>query len=157
MRRAPFILVATFAVACRAPSQLPAPSNAPRAERTPSESTTGWRPSRSTLGITFHDSIGDPRVAAPYIYLMRAAAGSTVGVHRHLAEMRIRVVRGRKFLLMGNPPESQPVRVVRAGETLVIPAGMWHVEWWEEDTLEEISGTGPLQTEHPPAAVPSRP
>ena len=123
----------------------------------PAPSVDGWRPSRSTPGITFHDSLGDPRVAGPYLYRMRAAAGAAVGVHRHAGTMRIRVVRGRKFLLVGNPPEAQRVQVVRAGEVIVIPAGTWHVEWWEEDTEEEISGVGPLGTEHPPAAVPARP
>jgi len=34
---------------------------------------------------------------------------------------------------------------------------MWHVEWWETDTVEEITGTGPMKSERPPAVVPARP
>ena len=122
----------------------------------PGGTTSTWRESRHVPGLAFRFEAGDPSKAGPFRYLLKVAPGTAVGVHRHTAAMHIRVVQGRKFVLMGDPPERQPVRVVEEGETLTIPAGVWHVEWWEAATVEEISGTGPLHTERPPEAVPSR-
>ena len=51
--------------------------------------------------------------------------------------------------LMGDL-ESARVKTFDAGSTFVIPAGVWHVEWFESDTLVEISGIGPMRTERPP-------
>ena len=103
------------------------------------------------------DSIGFPPDSGAFLYWFRASPGVAEGMHRHTAAMRIRVLSGRKFILMGNPPERAPVRIVNAGETFISPAGTWHVEWWEEETVEEISGVGPLRTERPPQVVPARP
>jgi len=63
--------------------------------------------------------------------------------------MRIKLLEGRQFILMGDL-ESARVKVFDAGSTFVISAGVWHVEWFESDTLVEISGVGPLRTERPP-------
>jgi hypothetical protein len=66
--------------------------------------------------------------------------------------MHIRVISGRQFILMGDI-ETARVQRYDAGSSFVIPAGTWHVEWFEEDTLVEIAGVGPMRTERPPAVT----
>jgi hypothetical protein len=68
--------------------------------------------------------------------------------------MHIRVLEGRQFILMGPDLETARVRHFDAGSEFVIPAGMWHVEWFEMDTLVEISGIGPMRTERATPATP---
>ena len=135
----------------------PSSTAQPRAPVATATTEPGWIESRHVPGIAFRPGLGKPSQPGPFRYLMRAAAGTAIGVHRHSADMQIRVTEGRKFMLVGDPPEGQPVRIVEAGETITIPAGTWHVEWWEAETLEEISGVGPMRTERPPEVVPRRP
>ncbi len=67
--------------------------------------------------------------------------------------MNIKVISGRKLILMGDLDNAK-VQVVEAGSSVLIPANTWHVEWWETETLEEISGTGPMKTERASPASP---
>jgi hypothetical protein len=123
----------------------------------PANADTGWHAGTRVPGTASRDSIGHAGEPGPFLYWYRAAAGVALGPHRHTADMKIRVLSGRKFILMGNPPDAARVQTFEAGQTFVIPAGMWHVEWWETDTVEEITGTGPMKSERPPAVVPARP
>ena len=88
--------------------------------------------------------------AGPFREYYQTPAGTSSGAHRHTADMHIRVLSGRQFIVMG-ALESARVQRFDAGQQFVIPAGVWHVEWFEEDTLVEISGMGPMRTERPPA------
>jgi hypothetical protein len=135
---------------------LPAAAQSGAASK-PATVDSGWKPSTRVPGAAARDSIGHASEAGPFLYWYRATAGIALGPHRHTADMRIRVLSGRKFILMGNPPEAAQVKQFEAGQTFVIPAGTWHVEWWESDTVEEITGTGPMRTERPPAVIPARP
>lgn len=96
---------------------------------------------------------GSPAAAGAFKYLYRASAGASLSAHRHSVDQRIKVQSGRKFILMGDLSTAK-VQVFEAGQTLTIPANVWHVEWWEIDTVEEIEGTGPMRTER---ATPSTP
>jgi len=95
---------------------------------------------------------GDRLVAGPFRESMTAHAGASIGAHRHTADMHITVLQGRQFILMGDL-ETARVQRFEAGSSFVIPAGMWHVEWFESESEFEISGTGPMLTERPPAVV----
>lgn len=88
----------------------------------------------------------------PFREYYQTPPGTSSGAHRHTADMHIRVISGRQFVLMGDL-ETARVQHFDAGQSFVIPAGVWHVEWFEEDTLVEISGVGPMRTERPPTAV----
>jgi mannose-6-phosphate isomerase-like protein (cupin superfamily) len=86
----------------------------------------------------------------PFREYYQTPAGTSTGAHRHTADMHIHVISGRQFILMGDL-ENARVQRFDAGSTFVIPAGTWHVEWFEEDTLVELFGVGPMRTERPPA------
>jgi hypothetical protein len=86
----------------------------------------------------------------PFREYYQTPSGTSSGAHRHTADMHIRVISGSQFILMGDL-ENARVQRFDAGSTFVIPAGTWHVEWFEEDTLVELFGVGPMRTERPPA------
>jgi uncharacterized RmlC-like cupin family protein len=92
---------------------------------------------------------GDRSVAGAFKESMTAHAGACIGAHRHTADMHITVLKGRQFILMGDL-ETARVQVFEVGSSFVIPAGVWHVEWFESESAFEISGIGPMLTERPP-------
>jgi len=67
--------------------------------------------------------------------------------------MQIKVVSGRKYIVMGNL-DSSKVQRFDAGSSFVIPANSWHLEWWEEETVEDIKIMAPFKTQ---MATPSTP
>lgn len=92
---------------------------------------------------------GNRAEPGPFREYYRTPAGTSLAAHRHTADMHIKVIEGRQFILMGDL-ENARVKTFGAGSTFLIPAGVWHVEWFESDTLVEISGIGPMRTERPP-------
>lgn len=92
---------------------------------------------------------GNRAEPGPFREYYRTPAGASLGAHQHTADMHIRVIEGRQFILMGDL-ENARVQRFDPGSTFVIPAGVWHVEWFESDTLVEITGVGPMRTERPP-------
>ena len=86
-------------------------------------------------------------------YTFTAQPGASIAAHRHSSEMRITVKSGRKFILMGDL-ETAKVQRFEAGSTFVIPANTWHVEWWENETVEEIEIMAPTRTERATPATP---
>lgn len=109
---------------------------------------TQWRASPGPVPVVRRIE-GNRAEAGPFREYYRTPAGASLAAHRHTADMHIKVIEGRQFILMGDL-ESARVKTFDAGSTFVIPAGVWHVEWFESDTLVEISGVGPMLTERPP-------
>ena len=73
-------------------------------------------------------------------------AGSKVAKHKHSIEMHVRVLRGSLNIIIGEPIDQTRARRFQAGESFVIPAGAWHDEWWDEDSVMEAVGVGPMDT-----------
>ena len=118
---------------------------------------TLWRATAATAIPVTRRLAGNPSEAGPFRYYYQAPAGAGLAAHRHSVDMRITVRSGRKFILMGMDLEAARVQRFEAGSTFVIPAGTWHVEWWETDTLEEIDGVGPMRSERASPATPRAP
>jgi len=105
---------------------------------------------RCEYGVTtldFDARDGNPTTPGRFHYYFQAPAGASLAPHRHSVAMKITVRFGRKFILMGDLDNAR-VQRFDAGSTFTIPANTWHVEWWETETLEEVEGIGPMQTEH---------
>lgn len=118
----------------------------------------GWRvrvedESVNTRGYTTSNISGDRNTPGPWKYSLTAQPGARISAHRHTSAMNIKVVKGRKFILIGDL-DTAKVQRFDAGSTFVIPANTWHVEWWETETVEEIEIAAPTITER---AVPSTP
>jgi hypothetical protein len=111
---------------------------------------TTWRSSQTGPIPVIRRISGVRAEPGPFREYYLTPSGTSIGAHRHTADMHIRVISGRQFILMGDL-ETARVQRFDAGKIFVIPAGAWHVEWFEEDTLVEIFGVGPMRTERPPA------
>lgn len=70
--------------------------------------------------------------------------------------MRITIKKGSAFILMGDL-EKAKVQRFDAGATFVIPAGTWHVEWFENEMAAEIETIAPTKTERAGPASPRVP
>jgi quercetin dioxygenase-like cupin family protein len=119
----------------------------------------GWRirmedESVSPLQYTIQ-AISGNTTSGLYKYRLTARPGASIAAHRHSADMKITVRRGRKFILMGNLDKSI-VRRFDVGSSLLIPANTWHMEWWEEVTVEEIEIMAPWKTERATSITPRK-
>ena len=142
--------VATFIVLASNPRAGTAQTAAAAPSTQPSTADTAWYAVLTGPIPLMRTLSGDRSKPGPFRQYYQTPAGTSSGAHRHTADMHIHVIRGRQFILMGDL-ESAKVQRFDAGSTFVIPAGIWHVEWFEEDTLVEIFGVGPMRTERPPA------
>jgi hypothetical protein len=112
----------------------------------PDSIETDWIPwDRSPIPLLNRNSrnAGNP---GPFRYTFVYPPGTSFGARRHSIEETITVRRGREFILMGNL-DSARVQHFDAGATFVIPARTWHVEWFETETVVDMQGVGPRQTE----------
>ena len=119
----------------------------------------GWRiriedESVSALGF-ITEPIPGKNDGGPSQYRLTARPGASIAAHRHSSDMTITVKSGRKFILMGNL-DSARVQRFDAGTSFVIPAGTWHMEWWEEATVEEIKIIAPFKTERATPITPRK-
>lgn len=113
--------------------------------------TAGWRiriedESLSPLGYTTQSISGSPDLPGTYKYSLTAQPGASISAHRHSADQHIKVISGRKFILTGNLDTAR-VQIFTAGSSFVIPENTWHLEWWEEKTVENIERPSPWRTE----------
>jgi len=109
--------------------------------------------SMSPVAYTSKDISGSRSAAGPYKYLFTAQPFASISAHRHSVDMKITVKSGQKFILMGDLNAAK-VQRFDAGSTFTIPAGTWHVEWWETETVEEIEVVNPMKTERASPATP---
>ena len=58
----------------------------------------------------------------------------------------MKVLSGSMFIIIGEPLESSRARHFVAGSVFVVPAHAWHDEWWDEETVVEAEGVGPMET-----------
>lgn len=107
----------------------------------------------NSVGYTTTPISGDRNKPGPFKYSLTAQPGTAIAAHRHTSDMKITVKSGRKFILMGDL-DTAKVQVFETNSTFVIPANVWHVEWWENETVEEIEMTAPTRTERATPGTP---
>jgi quercetin dioxygenase-like cupin family protein len=112
--------------------------------------------STNTAGYATAPISGDRNKPGTFKYSLTAQPGASISAHRHTSEMKITVKSGRKFILMGDL-DAAKVQVFESGATFTIPANTWHVEWWENETVEEIEVTSPSATVRAGPATPRKP
>ena len=104
-------------------------------------------------GYTTTNISGDRNTPGVWKYSLTAQPGASIAAHRHTSAMTVTVKSGRKFILIGDL-DTAKVQRFDTGSTFVIPANTWHMEWWEDETVEDIEITAPTRTER---ATPSTP
>jgi mannose-6-phosphate isomerase-like protein (cupin superfamily) len=92
------------------------------------------------------DLVGNPSEPGPYKYQLRIPAGRRAAVHRHSIDVKVKVLSGSMFIVIGEPLDSSRAQHFRAGAVFMVPAHTWHDEWWDEETVLEAEGVGPLET-----------
>ena len=123
-------------------------SNVACAGGPPPDSVNGnqWQPHKSIPGVFRRDLVGDSSRPGPYKYQLKITAGTRVAAHRHSNDVQVKVLSGSMFIIIGEPLESSRAQRFAAGSGFVVPAHTWHDEWWDEETVLEAEGVGPLET-----------
>ena len=130
-------------------------SNVACAGRTKPESANGnspqtnpdqWQPSKSVAGGFRRDLVGSPSQPGPFKYQLKIPAGARVAAHRHSKDVHVKVLSGSMFIIIGEPLEPSRARRFVTGSVFVVPAHAWHDEWWDEETVLEAEGVGPMET-----------
>lgn len=155
-RRLPLLLLPLVVACARVPGA--ATQTAPPAAGASGMTLdTAWHASPTGATPVLRQIVGVRSEPGPFRYYYRTPATTSLAAHRHTAPIHIRVIEGRQYILMGPDLESARVQHFDAGTSFDIPAGVWHVEWFEVDTLVEISGMGPMRTERATPATPRTP
>jgi hypothetical protein len=105
-----------------------------------------WQPNERIPGGFRRNLVGDPRQPGPFKYQLKIPAGARVAAHQHSNEVEVKVLSGSMFIIIGEPLESSRARRFVAGSVFVVPAQAWHEEWWDEETVLEANGVGPMET-----------
>ena len=123
-------------------------SNCACAGRPQPDSVNGnqWQPHKSIPGVLRRDLVGDTSRLGFYKYQLKITAGTRVATHQHSKDVHVKVLSGSMFIIIGEPLESSRAQRFAAGSVFVVPAHAWHYEWWDEETVLEAEGVGPMET-----------
>jgi hypothetical protein len=105
-----------------------------------------WQPSKSIPGGFRRDLVGDTSQPGPFKYQLKIPAGARVPAHQHSKDVNVKVLSGSIFIIIGEPLELSRTRRFAAGSVFVVPAGALHNEWWDEESVLEAEGIGPMET-----------
>jgi len=105
-----------------------------------------WQPGTSIPGMLRRNLVGDPGQCGPFKYQLRIPGGARAAVHRHSKDVHVKVLSGSMFIIIGEPLELSRAQRFAAGSSFVVPAHAWHDEWWEEESVLEAEGVGPMET-----------
>lgn len=105
-----------------------------------------WQSIESVPGGFRRYLVGDTRQPGPFKYQLKIPAGARVAAHQHSKDMNVKVLSGSMFIIIGEPLESSRAQRFAAGSGFVVPAYAWHDEWWDEETVLEAEGVGPVET-----------
>ena len=112
----------------------------------PQPNSGEWQPIESVPGGLRRYLLGDTRQPGPFKYQVKLPARSRAAVHRHSKDVHVKVLSGSMFIIIGEPLEPSRVQHFAAGSGFVVPANAWHDEWWDEETVLEAEGVGPVET-----------
>ena len=139
--RALLTLILLGNVACAGSSQSES-ANGNSSQTSPDQ----WQPSKSIPGGFRRDLVGDTRQPGPFRYQLKIPGGARVAAHQHSKDVQVKVLRGSMFIIIGEPLESSRAQHFAAGSVFVVAAHAWHEEWWDEETIVEAEGVGPMET-----------
>ena len=90
--------------------------------------------------------VGDPLKPGPFRYQLKIPAGSRAAPHHHSKDVHVKVLSGSMFIIIGEPLEPSRAQHFKSGSVFVVPAHALHEEWWDEETVTEAEGVGPMET-----------
>lgn len=116
------------------------------AARPDSADKNQWQPHKTIAGVLRRDLVGDPSRPGPFKYQIKVTAGTRVAAHKHSTDVHVKVLSGSMFIIIGEPLESSRVQHFVGGSGFVVPANAWHDEWWDQESVLEAEGVGPVET-----------
>jgi len=105
-----------------------------------------WQPIESVPGAFRRYVVGDNRQPGLFKYQLKIPAGSRLAAHRHSKDVHVKVLSGSMFIIIGEPLESSRAQHFTGGSSFVVFAHAWHDEWWDEESVLEAEGVGPVET-----------
>ena len=108
--------------------------------------SVGWQPYGPVPGGYRRNLDGDPSRPGPFRFELKVPAGARIEAHKHNIDVHARVLSGTMFIIIGEPLQNERARKYPAGSTFVVPADTWHIEWWDDPTVVEGRGFGPMKT-----------
>ena len=103
-----------------------------------------WQPLGNMPDTFRRNVIGDPGQAGPFKFQLKVPAGARIEAHKHDIDVRVKVIRGSMYIIIGEPLDLARVQHFVAGGSFMIPAETWHVEWWYQESVMEVEGSGPM-------------
>ena len=125
---------------------------APLAVEAQQEGMRWWRPTWSDVrglgpGVSSVVIDGNPNTG-PYTLHVRYPSGHTVGPHRHKSTEHVTVLSGALLVGWGTVWDPAKLKALRAGESVVVPAGVPHFSAAHEETVMEVWLGGPYDIEY---------
>src|SRR5262245_8255022 len=90
---------------------------------------------------------GNP-TTGPFTVHARYPAGLTVGPHRHKSTEQVTVLSGTLLVGWGTVWDPTKLKAFRAGEEVVVPAGVAHFSATHEEAVMEVRIAGPYDIEY---------
>ena len=81
--------------------------------------------------------------AKPFTFRLRLPANYHVPAHSHPAVERVTVLSGTFIVGMGDKADRSQARAMTAGSVTIMPPGMTHYVWTDQETIVQLNGTGP--------------
>jgi quercetin dioxygenase-like cupin family protein len=108
--------------------------------------SVGWQPHNGIAGGYRRNVLGNPSKPGSFRFQLKVPPGARVEAHKHTVAVHVTVLSGALFIIVGEPFDTTRARKYPAGSSFVVPADAWHVEWWNEPTVLEGAGFGPMET-----------
>jgi quercetin dioxygenase-like cupin family protein len=86
---------------------------------------------------------GDPKSPGPFTMRLKLPADYKIPPHWHPADERVTVISGTFNVGRGDQLDSLKGKVLPAGSFMLMPPKTNHFAWVKEETIIQITGTGP--------------
>lgn len=105
-----------------------------------------WGPAPPSLPAGAQAAVlaGNPGKAGPFILRLKLPAGYTIPPHRHSVDERVTVISGAVNVGAGEKLNRVAARELSVASFVNLPASMAHYAWVKEETVLQISSSGPF-------------
>ncbi len=115
-----------------------------------SSATIEWGdpPPGLPAGAKFAVLSGNPGAQGVFTARLQAPAGYKIPAHSHPTDELTTVISGTLHLGTGDKLDESKGDAIAAGSFTAMPAGMKHYAYMTEDTVVQISGSGPFEIKY---------
>ncbi|UWU17197.1 cupin domain-containing protein (plasmid) [Rhizobium sullae] len=104
-----------------------------------------WGPAPKVLPAGAEAAVlfGDPTKEGLFALRLKVPSGYAIAPHTHPADEVVTVVSGTTNLGMGETADRKAAKALPAGSFFALPPGMAHFVYFDEETVVQITTTGP--------------